>query len=406
MKKLLLSTSALLIALAAFSQQYVWTQKTAPPVASGHYDAASFTINGKIYMAGGCNTTLVSAYNDLWEYDPINDSWMQKANMPGNGTYGSNSFVINDEGYVMNGWGRSGGGAYPTTFNNKYNPNTNLWTAITPFPVGNRYTAISFAINGKGYCGTGYAPLSDDFWEYNPINGAWTQMANVPGGLRQAALAITLGNYGYAGIGGQYSNQQTDWHQYDPATNTWAQKATYTGPARSAASVFEINGKAYIVGGSNYNTTPFQDVYEYNGVNDAWSYVGIFPGGPRFCMSEGQANNCGYVGQGCYTTQATGNYSTTNDWWEYGPTTQGISDAENESVFALSPNPASDYITIKTGNTPVTKLMLFDVTGKLVMENLSVVNDEIIDIRNLAAGKYVVQVQAGNKYVSEILMKK
>lgn len=89
----------------------------------GRNGAVTFAINGKGYLAGG-----VSYYgfqNDLWEYDPTTDSWMQKANIPS--------------------------------------------------PVGYRH-ASGFALNGKGYYGLGIdnnSTLYKNWREYNPITNQW-----------------------------------------------------------------------------------------------------------------------------------------------------------------------------------------------------------------------------------------
>ena len=105
------------------AQQWTWTQKNSIPVASGTYSAVSFSINNKIYVAGGCSSGLTSNYNNTWEYDGLSDSWTQKVNMPMNGTYGSSSFVLNNEGYVIGGWHRdNSSSSSPVSFNYKYNP--------------------------------------------------------------------------------------------------------------------------------------------------------------------------------------------------------------------------------------------------------------------------------------------
>src|SRR6185295_2963509 len=43
-------------------------------------------INGKAY---------VTSNNDTWEYDPVADTWTQKANFPGAARFGPCSFVVN-----------------------------------------------------------------------------------------------------------------------------------------------------------------------------------------------------------------------------------------------------------------------------------------------------------------------
>ncbi len=85
---------------AAFSQGQ-WTQKAD----FGGFERAysiGFSIGTKGYLGLGENTN-TTAYQDLWEYDPSNDSWTQKANYPNIFTINSVAFVINNSAYVGTG---------------------------------------------------------------------------------------------------------------------------------------------------------------------------------------------------------------------------------------------------------------------------------------------------------------
>jgi len=59
-------------------------------------NAVAFSINGKVYVGMGQNST---QKNDLWEYDPTTNKWTGKKDFPGttNGVF----FVINNEAYVI-----------------------------------------------------------------------------------------------------------------------------------------------------------------------------------------------------------------------------------------------------------------------------------------------------------------
>jgi hypothetical protein len=326
--------------------------------------------------------------------------------MPGNGTYGSSAFVISDQGYVTTGWERSGGSGYPTIFNYKYDPASNIWISISAFPVSGRYTASAFSINGKGYVGMGYAPLTNDLWQYDPVTNAWTQKANIPATARQAGIGFSIGSFGYLGMGGSYALQLTDLWQYDPQGNSWLQKTSLPDSARSASSVFILNNQVFLIGGSDYYDTPFQNVYKYDPVADSWTFINQFPGGPRFCMSEGQANNKGYCGQGSYTIQNTGNYATTNDWWELSLTT-GIKETENQNSFAVFPNPAKEILNIKFSdlNVNIESLKIFDTKGALIFTQKNILSSSTVDISNIKKGEYIIQLQIKNSLLSKSFVK-
>ena len=84
-----------------------WTKKKNMPLISHHVALAE--LNGKIYMVGGFikPATGPSAWqpvDNLWEYDPANDSWKALAPMPTK--RGSpNAAIVNGKLYVIGGAG-------------------------------------------------------------------------------------------------------------------------------------------------------------------------------------------------------------------------------------------------------------------------------------------------------------
>lgn len=62
----------------------IWTQKESFDSDKLRESPASFTINGKAYVAGGYNNTSLygTYYKDIWEYNPLSDSWTFKAVFP------------------------------------------------------------------------------------------------------------------------------------------------------------------------------------------------------------------------------------------------------------------------------------------------------------------------------------
>ena len=298
MKKIYTLIAILLPVIAVAQPWYVWTQKTPPPfVTNGRYAADCFAINGKVYLAMGTDSANLVTHNDLWEYDPVTDAWSQKGVFPYQGSYGTASFVINGEAYMPGGWWRQGMSINQTIqCNYKYNPATNLFTPIAAFPDANRYTAIAFDINGKGYYGTGFNVFEKDMWEYDVATNAWTQKASMPTAAptRQEAVGFSIGGYGYVGLGSSNNSWYTDLWRFDPVANSCVQRASFPGSARNGSGCVVLNGEAFIIGGSNYTNTPFNEVYKYNPVADSWSFIGMFPGGARFEMSETTLNGKAY----------------------------------------------------------------------------------------------------------------
>src|ERR1041385_3665910 len=196
MKKIFTLIFTILTFTVSAQPWYVWTQKTPPPFGTnGRIGNDLFSINGLVYLAMGTDSGVLTTHNDLWEYNPATDSWSQKGVFPYQGSYGTGSFVIDSAAYIVGGWWRQGAtDSHTISCNYKYTPATNSFTPMTPFPDADRYTGAAFAVNGKGYFGTGFSPVTNDLWEYNPTNATWTQKASIPGAARQAAIGFAIGN--------------------------------------------------------------------------------------------------------------------------------------------------------------------------------------------------------------------
>jgi hypothetical protein len=194
--------------------------------------------------------------HDLWEYHPGKNTWTPKANFPGAGRVYSTAFAVNGKGYVGTGSSASG---YRNDFW-EYNPATDQWAQKNNFGGGARIYAGSFVVNNKGYMGIGQnlQGFMHDIWEYNPVVDTWTAKANAPGNLAAGStLLFSIGSKGYAGgSAGQL------W-MFDPLANTWGQKANFAGSLVSGVS-FSVEGYGYVgLGydqGSNSHTSAF---YQY-----------------------------------------------------------------------------------------------------------------------------------------------
>lgn len=202
-----------------------WTKLAdVPSLGSVRVWAYSFVINGKGYVCGGSYETASDLEKSLWEYDPIANTWTQKADFPGGGRDGGFSFAIGSKGYV--GGGFDGQNLHKDMY--EYDPAQNKWTLLVPFPGGPVIFPASFVINGKAYVGTGDQGGVEirQFWEYNPTTLSWTKKADFPGDLRQTAIGFSIGNKGYIGGGmSNYTTNRKDFWEYDVQSNAWTKVA-------------------------------------------------------------------------------------------------------------------------------------------------------------------------------------
>ncbi|MGE8552991.1 MAG: T9SS type A sorting domain-containing protein [Chryseobacterium jejuense] len=79
-----------------------------------------------------------------------------------------------------------------------------------------------------------------------------------------------------------------------------------------------------------------------------------------------------------------------------------ISSGKKDNV-EVYPNPATDFITIKnTGTEKISKVSIFAMTGELVLSG----TETRIDVRNLSAGNYMIEMRSDkNKYVRKFIKK-
>lgn len=129
----------------------------------------SVAINGKIYVFGGRGITN-SLFNDLWEYTPSTDSWVQKTS---GATYrqGHNAVALNNKMYVFSGFGFNNT-AYNGTLNDlwEYDPLVDSWNMLLDNGLQGpqSYIGCSTVCNGKVYTLVGADASSEPFtgfWE-------------------------------------------------------------------------------------------------------------------------------------------------------------------------------------------------------------------------------------------------
>ena len=161
--------------------------------------------------------------NDLWAYDPLQDSWSKKRSFKGAKRENGVVLSVSDKGYYGNGQG-------------------SVWLG----------TKFNFT----------------DFWEYDPITNNWIKVANFPG-------SSTIGNIGFSSFGMGYVALGYDTRElwkYDPSLNIWVQRTSWPGlatsPLRTANLLnFAIRDRWYVVE-NDFDWSTGQPE------RDLWKYVG------------------------------------------------------------------------------------------------------------------------------------
>lgn len=86
------------------------------------------------------------------------------------------------------------------------------------------------------------------------------------------------------------------------------------------------------------------------------------------------------------------------------PITTAIFEPENQtSDLVVFPNPATDVITIESGENEISGIRIYDMTGKLIHEELN--PGSTISVAHLISGSYILQIEINEIFYSYRLIK-
>ena len=237
-----------------------WTQK-ADYLGGARLSPFGFAIGNKGYAGTGLDQPL-NAMSDFYEYDAITNTWTQKANFIGSARFSSSAVVLNGKAYI--GLGDEWAPGYNRVSDiYEYNPVTESWAYETTYPADGRRDPVSFVIGNKLYFGLGNDNSfieQGDFYQYDPVTNFWTQKASFGGSPRSQSNYFAVNGKGYVGMGGLAD--LNDFWEYNAATNTWRGINELPGAGRENSMSFVIGSKAYIACGTN--GINFQDCWEFN----------------------------------------------------------------------------------------------------------------------------------------------
>ena len=287
-----------------------WQYRTTFPYSTRREGAGCFVINGKAYIFGGIDQA-GNYKKDLLQYDPIANTWIQKAPLSfyqAPRAYVS-TFVINNKGYIVGGHKKNSqpdGKELAETW--EYDPIENAWTQKQSLPMG-RTMAAGFAINGKGYIAMGSNDVNDEYMsdvmEFDPVANTWTEKSELvsPTGDmgRYAVGCFVINNKAYIGLGKKFPvnafDEFSDFWEFEPAGNTWTQIANFPAGPRSYPTAYSAGNLGYLGTGVS-DLFGMQDFYSYNPGTNVWTKRASVPGTPRAFAISFYIGNRGYLGLG------------------------------------------------------------------------------------------------------------
>lgn len=392
----IITLSIVVLSFCSFGQtENYWTKK-ADFSGLKRERAVAFSIGDFGYIGTGVDTAEV-VHKDFWKYDPSLDIWTQIADIPGSERRNAVAFTIGDFGYVGTGMDSvvaSAFGSQTLSDFYQFDPLSNSWTQKASFPgnLGNGiYFATAFAIDLKGYlCGGKMGPnnYSNQLWEYKPSVDQWTQLTNFPGGVRYQLASFAIDFKAYVGFGTDQDIYRKDLWEFDATTNQWTAKANFPASERASATTFTIGQRGFVTGGANGGL--LDDLWEYNPFTDSWSVKATYGGSPRKNAIGFVVNGKAYVGTG------KGYSGKKASMHEYTPGAV-LGTGEIEIELAMYPNPTTDYVNLNYIAEQIDEIELYSISGEKLVSGSGI---ETIQVSGFASGNYIVVGRKDNQIVS------
>jgi N-acetylneuraminic acid mutarotase len=228
-----------------------WTALTACP--GGGYLVNAFTIGSKVYVLTA--STFLS-------YDTSSNTWATMAAFPGGDVLGAASFSSTQYGYVACGQQQ-----LPTVLqyvNNvwRYDPQNDSWQQLADFPGTTRLYSTGITLNNKGYMIGGFTQTNSngymtEAWSFDLATETWSQVASLPTGAGvMEGFTFTANNKIYSGGGtiNTESGESSVIYEYDAAANTWAKKENILDDIQYGAAATSVNNVGYVICGQGFSS--------------------------------------------------------------------------------------------------------------------------------------------------------
>lgn len=314
--------------------------------------ACCFEYKDAAYIGLGYNQSLSRQDKnlyDLWKFD--GSTWRSLPDFPAKGRKGTVAFVIGDTAYIGAGFRDKMSNVEVDTFYSDFykfdlikeewvkKPGTNEYARTSIFKDNvdasikeedcSFWGGIGFALNGKGYAGTGTIDGGDReskmIYSYDPATGKWSD-SGFPGQSRAGGVVFIVNGQAVVCLGTSSGKPVTDVWAFN---GTWNRKEKledidgswnddYGKIPRSYGIAFtsDLDGGVelgYVAGGSGANTC-----WQYNIATDRWDEVTEF----NSSMNALRVGAVGFTIKG-YGYMTTGGSNlligTDNTTWKFTP---------------------------------------------------------------------------------------
>lgn len=302
-KLLRLCLAALLAASFLVSAAYAQKWSRLAPFPEPSEEVWGVGAGGKLYVFGGIAPGWKPT-NMVYEYDPDNDAWTKRKNMP-LGMHHVAAVELNGKIYMFGGFrypekpkpdGSPNPGWQPIDNAWEYDPAKDAWKALAPMPT-KRGSSNAVAHGGKIYVigGASMHPGSKETFihparphravdaneVYDPATNTWQKRSPMPTARNHAAagmvnnkIYIIAGRIGAAFITRGSSVNVVE--EYDPVADQWGALKASAPTARSAVASGTYRGKIYVAGGEDQDSrklSAFRAVEAFDPVTNTWTIL-------------------------------------------------------------------------------------------------------------------------------------
>lgn len=380
-----LAIATLVLGSMAYGQAYAWESRA--PMPGARWGSGTFVTNGLAFVVGGRSNGI--DYPQMWAYNPITDTWSQKASFPGIARKQATAFAINGKGYY--GLGNTGTSTFFDDFW-EYDPVDDSWTQKADFPAGARYNTWQFVLNGIAYVGGGNSagasgPFHADAFSYNPVTDTWNTSPPIPGQGRHGTMGFSMNGKGYVVCGRESSLAfLQDLWSFNPVTSTWTAMSPFPGSPRSSPLVFVYYNEA-VVGCGRDASTNYYDAWAYNSTTNSWSQIPSYPGATAMAGTSFSIGNRAYGGLGW---DLATNLSHADLWELVKPGNVSITDQQDNVPVHAIPNPAtSDGFMVRVAAPGAIPVRLISPNGQ-VLGSWLVQGNQHIAASSLSPGLYLL----------------
>lgn len=368
--------------------------------------------DGKLYFAGGYKGTstlapYITCYDVVEIYDVINGMWLPSKKLSVAKGFGAVAVV---KGKIMfaGGYYIVGNDAPSSDVVDILDPTTGDWLPVQHLSQGRNDFQAAVIGNKVWFCG-GVV----DFWSTIPSNRVDIYDADLDkwtidslSQAREGAAVVANGQYIICAGGASYPepySDRVDIYDTQSPNDPWT-TATLPAPRYGIAAA-TLGNKSYFTGGGRWNFTTYYfdqttntvDVFDASaGLTNAWSTQTLKKN--RMTHSCSSWGNKIAVGGGwrAEQSQVTGSVEILTD-----SSFVSVKNALPEASFDLSPNPASDVLTLsffenKTAAV-LSSLSVFDFSGKAILKKQLDATDPkqpvTLDLSGLQNGVYSVQIE-------------